>query len=189
MKIIIGLGNPGKKYDGTWHNLGFAALDKIADAWSFPGFKKSSQLNASISEGKIGREKIILVKPDTFMNLSGNAVLATLKYYRANDNDLVVIHDDLDLPLGKIRLVKDSSAGGHNGVKSIIDNLKSKNFLRIKIGIKTDKLALVDSADYVLEKIKKAELTVMLVTLEKTVLATTAALQSPATAMNNFNGQ
>ena len=112
MKLIIGLGNPGLQYKKTWHNLGFLALDEIADSFDFEKFKLNKKLQAQTAAGKIGQEKVILAKPQTQMNNSGLAVAAILKYYKINPADLIVIHDDIDLPLGKIRITADSSAGG-----------------------------------------------------------------------------
>ena len=157
MKLIIGLGNPGKTYADTWHNLGFLALEKLCQINSFEKFKKETKLMAEICAGKIGREKIILAKPRTFMNKSGESVLAIMNYFKISVEDLIVIHDDIDLPLGKIRIASDSSAGGHNGIKSIIESLGTKNFVRIKIGVKTDKLAKIEAADYVLGRITASD--------------------------------
>ena len=106
MKLIIGLGNPGKQYKNTWHNLGFLTLDNFCQEQNFPVFKKNTKLLAEKSEGKIGKEKLILARPLTFMNNSGRALLALKKYYKIDPADIIVVHDDLDLPLGKIRLIK-----------------------------------------------------------------------------------
>jgi len=153
MKLIVGLGNPGKKYEKTWHNLGFMAVDKIAKDLKTE-FKEEKKFSAALAVVKFKNEKIILLKPQTFMNNSGVAILAIMNFYKIGVEDLIVIHDDIDLPLGKLRIVKDSSAGGNNGIKSIIELLKSKNFIRIKIGVATSDLKIIGSADYVLEKIK-----------------------------------
>jgi len=188
MKLIIGLGNPGKTYINTWHNLGFMALDKFQEANGFEKFKKDGKLLAEISVGKIGRDKIILAKPQTFMNNSGNAVSAIGKYFKISAKDLIVIHDDIDLPLGKIRVAYDSSAGGHNGIKSIIEALGTKKFSRIKIGVKTDKLEKIETADYVLEKIPASQKEVVSKVAES---ASSAVLEmitnSIESAMNIFN--
>lgn len=150
MKLIVGLGNPGKQYDHSWHNLGFAVADQLRKNFDFPAYKKSTKFQADIADGQIASEKILLAKPLTYMNNSGESVKAIASYYKLKPADIIVIHDDIDLPLGKIRLTHNSTAGGHNGVKSIIDCLAGKNFQRIKIGIKTDRPAKIDSADYVL---------------------------------------
>lgn len=157
MKLIVGLGNPGNKYSETWHNLGFSAVDELRELLDLRMFKKSTKFQADISEGTYGEEKIILAKPLTFMNNSGDCVQAISSFYKIKPTDLIVIHDDIDLALGKMRLAIDSSAGGHNGIKSIIEKLGSKNFNRIKIGIKTAQLELMDAADYVLIKPAKED--------------------------------
>lgn len=188
MKLIIGLGNPGAKYEKTWHNLGFATLDQLQKNWQLPNFKKEKKFSAMVAIGNFNDQKIILAKPQTFMNDSGLAVKALLNYYKISPADLVVIHDDLDLPLTKIRISNDSSAGGHNGVKSIIENLKSQKFIRLKIGIKTPKLAKIDPANYVLEKInllEKGKVKKTLIMANKAV--ETIIASGLAAAMNQFN--
>ncbi len=188
MKLIIGLGNPGAQYANTWHNLGFLALDLIRREFDFEKFKPQAKLRAEISTGKIGREKIILVKPQTFMNDSGAAVGAALKYFKAKLTEIIVIHDDLDLPLGKLRLAQNSSAGGHNGIKSIIQALDAQNFIRIKIGIKTAKAEKIVAEKYVLEKIGRAQTETVFLTVKKAALATETIIASGlAAGMNEFN--
>lgn len=129
MTIIIGLGNPGEKFKNTRHNAGFAAVDFFAQKNNFPEFKLSKKYQSLISEN----ENVMLVKPQTFMNESGKAVKSTLKKKR--ETELIIIHDDIDLPLGKIKLSKDSGDGGHKGVNSIIHHLGKQDFVRLKIGI------------------------------------------------------
>jgi len=188
MKLIIGLGNPGLKYQNTWHNLGFLAIDNFRQEQKFGAWKKNNKFPAEISTGKINGEKIILAKPLTFMNNSGWAVKATANYYKIKAADLIVVHDDIDLPLGKIRLAKNSSAGGHNGVKSIIDNLKTPDFVRVKIGILTDKTKLIDAADYVLKKFSRAQNTVVKASIKKTASALEAVItENLERAMNEYN--
>ena len=152
MKLIIGLGNPDKQYQKTWHNLGFLTLDYFQQEYDFGNFKLENKFKSQISTGNIDGDKIILAKPQTYMNNSGQAVGLIIKYFKTNLKDIIVVHDDIDLLLGKIRITTDSSAGGHNGVKSIIQNLKTQSFVRIKIGVKTNRLAKVNPANYVLEK-------------------------------------
>lgn len=153
MKLIIGLGNPGKQYTKTWHNVGFLTADKFQIQYQLPEFKTKKDFQAELAEGLINNHKILLAKPTTFINNSGQAVSAIANYYKVEPPDIIVIHDDIDLALGKIKIVQNSSAGGHNGIKSIINHLKSQNFTRIKIGIRTNKLDKMDAADYVLSKI------------------------------------
>lgn len=188
MKLIVGLGNPGENYRNTWHNLGFLALGEIRDVNGFTPFKNNKQLKAELSEGKIGREKIILAKPQTFMNNSGESVSALMKYFKIKISDIIVIHDDIDLALGKIRIAKDSSSGGHNGIKSIISHLGTKDFLRIKIGCRTVQTEIIGTLDYVLQKISRQHETEADASLKNAGEAALELLQSsPETAMNKFN--
>lgn len=150
MKLIIGLGNPGKKYEQTWHNLGFSAIEKIRQDLAWPEFKKSIKFKAAISKGELNGETVILAQPQTFMNNSGLSAAAIASYFKIAPTDIIAIHDDLDLPLGKLRLAADSSAGGHNGIKSLIEKLGTKNFRRVKIGIRSELLSKINPADYVL---------------------------------------
>lgn len=133
MKLIIGLGNPGGKYAKTKHNIGFITLDEIAfqQGWVF----NRSNFESVYAEGMIGSEKVILVKPQTYMNDSGRSVRQWLDYYDLTEEDMVVVYDDMDLPTGKIRLRQKGGAGGHNGIKSIIDHVGTKKFNRLRIGV------------------------------------------------------
>ena len=132
MKIIVGLGNPEEKYKTTYHNLGFIAVEDVAIAFNVK-FKKI-QCKALIAEANYNGEKIIIAKPQTYMNLSGESVRELLGYYKASPEDLIVIYDDYDLPLGSIRIRKEGSAGTHNGMRNIIDCIKTTAFTRIRIG-------------------------------------------------------
>ena len=150
MKMIVGLGNPGKDYQKTRHNVGFMVLDY------FPGNNSwKEKFNAMYNIQDIDDEKILFVKPLTYMNLSGDAVVQFVNYYDIDLGDILIIHDDLDLPLGKYKLKVDSSAGGHNGVKSIISRLGSQDFARLKIGISHDRS--IDTRDYVTGNFGKKE--------------------------------
>ncbi|MBU3924374.1 aminoacyl-tRNA hydrolase [Patescibacteria group bacterium] len=135
MKLVIGLGNPGEKYKKTRHNTGFMAIDAAASKLQATSYKLQANFNAEISKGTIDDEKIILAKPQTFMNESGKAVRAIADYYKINTGDIIVIHDDLDIPLGKYKIARDRASAGHKGVQSIIDALGTKDFARIRIGI------------------------------------------------------
>lgn len=152
MKIIVGLGNPGKEYDLTRHNIGFYILDNYLGDVKWVNFRK----NALIYETKVNNEKVIFVKPLTFMNNSGEAIRDILKYNNAYIDDLLIIQDDIALALGKSRIKYESSDGGHNGIKSIINNLGSNKFLRLKIGLAKENE--VDTISYVLGKLTKKEL-------------------------------
>lgn len=133
MKMIVGLGNPGKEYEGTRHNVGFMTIDALAKLWHIDVSKKEKQ--ALTGSGFVDGEKILLVKPQTFMNRSGDAVWALIDYYADQLDDFLIIYDDMDMPNGQLRFKKQGSSGGHNGIKSIIAYLDSKTFDRLKIGI------------------------------------------------------
>lgn len=161
MRIIIGLGNPGKEYDSTRHNVGFMLADDLREKWSFPEFESSKRLNAEISKGTRDGKGILLAKPQTFMNLSGESAKALLDFYKLTPDDLIVIHDDLDIPLGQFRVVTDSSAAGHNGVKDIIEKIGTQKFGRIRIGIRSDHMLSdgrkLDAKDFVMGKLSEEE--------------------------------
>lgn len=155
MKIIVGLGNPGKKYQSTRHNLGFWFLDKARTQFKFGVWQKNSRFNCTLADGFLGEEKIILARPQSFMNNSGQAVAKLVSYYKINpEQDLLVVYDDLDLPLGTFR-PSGKSAAGHKGMRSIIDYLKTDNLPRFRIGIKTDYIK--DAANYVLQNLTAKE--------------------------------
>ena len=144
MKLIVGLGNPGKEYEKTRHNIGFMVLDKVADKLKVYDFKE--KFNGLLGEANYKGEKVLLLKPQTYMNLSGNSIVQVINFYKLNvEEDLIVVYDDMSLPLGKLRIREKGSAGGHNGIKSIISHLGDK-FLRIKFGIgqSQDKNKVVD---------------------------------------------
>lgn len=145
--IIIGLGNPGTQYNGTRHNAGFTAIDAIAKANGFGEFKLSKKHNALISEGIINNQKVLLTKPQTFMNNSGSAVKSLIK----QDKNFLVIHDDIDIPLGKIKTAENSGSAGHKGVQDIIQVLGTKNFNRIRIGIQPKQGKPDDTEVFVLQ--------------------------------------
>lgn len=153
MKLVVGLGNPTKEYDNTRHNIGFMYLNFLFGNNSFSLNKK---FNALELEKNINGEKVLFIKPLSYMNLSGEVVVKYVNYYKININDVLVIQDDLDLSIGKYKLMFNHGDGGHNGIKNIINNLNSKEFLRLKIGIsKNDN---IDTKDYVLSKFNKEEM-------------------------------
>lgn len=133
MKLIVGLGNPGKKYETTKHNIGFIALDALAANLGL-SFDRT-KFKSIYAEGNIGTEKVVLIKPQTYMNLSGESVRPWMDFYNLTEEDVVVIYDDMDLTVGKIRLRLQGGHGGHNGVKSLIQHLGTKKFNRIRVGI------------------------------------------------------
>ena len=155
MYIIAGLGNPGKKYVGTRHNMGFEALDAVAAKYDID--IKKAKFNALYGEGTIEGEKVVLVKPQTFMNLSGESIREFKSWYKTDNHQIIIIYDDVSLPVGKMRIRPKGSAGGHNGMKSIIFQLGSDDFPRIKIGVGSPDNPDFDLADYVLGKFTKAE--------------------------------
>ena len=133
MKMFAGLGNPGAEYAATRHNVGFMLADALAARWDAAGWR--AKQDALVAEARLGAEKILLVKPLTYMNESGRAVGPLLSWYKLDPNDLIVAHDDMDLPVGTIRLRKKGSAGGHNGMKSILYHVQDENFPRVRIGV------------------------------------------------------
>jgi len=152
LKLIVGLGNPGDKYKNTRHNMGFDVIEKLVDHFSIA--VKSQKFQGILWETAVKGEKILFLEPQTFMNLSGNSLIAVINFYKLDPtSDLLVIYDDMDLPLGKVRIRKKGSAGGHNGMKSIISHV-GQNFFRIRCGIgKTQN----SSIDFVLGKFSKEE--------------------------------
>ena len=133
MKMIAGLGNPGAEYARTKHNVGFMLVDALADRLNAPAWKED--FFSAVTEVRIGGEKVFLVKPLTYMNNSGEAVGPMLSYYKMTADDLTVVHDDMDIPAGTVRIRKKGSSGGHNGIKSIIAHVGGENFARVRIGV------------------------------------------------------
>lgn len=154
-KLIVGLGNPGKKYDLTRHNTGFLCLDALAEAENGVWAEKKA-LRSLVCDLRLGQSRILLAKPTTYMNLSGEAVRAIQSYFKLNNSQTVVVHDELDIPFGQIRTRAGGSAAGHNGVKSLIQHC-GEDFGRIKVGVKNELSAQVDSANFVLQKFSKEE--------------------------------
>lgn len=162
MKIIIGLGNPGEKYKNTRHNAGFMAADKIREKYGFPDFEFSKKFNAEISVGNAhvrSGDKVLLAKPQTFMNNSGLTVQSILDFYKLAPENIVVIHDDIDLLIGQWKIATQSGSAGHNGVQDIIDKIGTKDFRRIRLGIaNSDLRTKIDPSDFVLQKFSEKEL-------------------------------
>lgn len=151
MKLIVGLGNPGQNYTKTRHNIGFMVLDNYLNQTNW-----QSKFQALYTTLNINNEKVYFLKPQTFMNLSGDSVVEFVHYFKINPQDILVIHDDLDLPLGKYRIKINSTAGGHNGIKSLINRLGTNSFARLKIGISRNQNA--DTKDYVLGHFTQEEI-------------------------------
>lgn len=176
MKWIIGLGNPGSDYRNTRHNVGFMAVDRFANQWKMEF--RQSKFKAYLAEGNVKGQKVLLLKPTTFMNLSGEAARAFMDFYKADIADLIIVYDDLDLPLGRIRLRYQGSAGGHNGMKSLIQHLGTQVFNRVRIGISRPNPG-ANIADYVLSNFSKSEAESLEDSLCKTCDALEAALELP----------
>lgn len=158
MKLIVGLGNIGEKYCFTRHNIGFMALDKFAVDNDLT-FKEEKKLKCFFTKFKYNDCDIMLIKPTTLMNLSGDAIIAVMNYFKIEMKDVIIIYDDLTLPLGKMRFRKDGSDGGHNGIKSIIKSLNSKDFARLKLG--TGPQPAIPSEVFVLQNFSKEQLIIV----------------------------
>ncbi len=188
MQIIVGLGNPGKEYAQTWHNVGWLALDEFKKTREFSDFVNNKKFKAEIAEEKQPGEKIILVKPQTFMNNSGQSIKTIFNFYKIKPESLWIIHDDIDLPLGKIRISHDASAAGHKGVQSIIDQLGTQEFIRFRIGIKSEDKQNIPTEDYVLQKINPNDKNIVDESIQKIISAIELTiLQGVTEAMNEFN--
>lgn len=185
MKLIAGLGNPGTEYEGTRHNTGFAVIDRIAAELSIPLDRR--KFRGLYGIGESGGEKVLLLKPQTYMNLSGECVRPLMDYYRISAGDLLVIYDDMDLPVGTIRLREKGSSGGHNGMKSIIQCLGTQEFRRIRVGI--GNRGIIPGPDYVLGKIRPQEKELYEKALDYAAEAAEASLGEPfEKVMSRCNG-
>ena len=186
MFLIVGLGNPGKQYENTRHNVGFDAIDVLVDEYRITYSGK--QHKAMYGKGVIEGQKVILAKPLTYMNLSGKAVRAMVDYYKIDpETELLVIFDDISLAPGNIRIRKKGSAGGHNGIKSIITHLGTQNFQRIKVGV-GEKPKNWDLADYVLGAFSKDDRKLIDEALERSAKAAALIVQGEIDeAMNLYN--
>lgn len=186
MYIIVGLGNPGKKYEHTRHNAGFDVLDILAEEYDIKIDKIKHK--ALIGEGRIGSEKVVLVKPQTYMNLSGESVQSVFQFYKVDMDHLIVVYDDIDLDIGKLRIRKKGSAGSHNGMKSIIKCLGSQDFPRIRVGVSKPEPNR-DLADFVLSRVPKDQADDMISGLEKAVKTVEEIIRTDIDmAMNKYNG-
>lgn len=188
VKMIVGLGNPGSKYEKTKHNIGFMAVDKIVNNLDVT-FTEDKNFKAQIGSTFINHEKVYFVKPTTFMNNSGIAVKALLTYYNISVEDLIVIYDDLDMEVGKLRLRSKGSAGGHNGIKSIIVHIGTQEFNRIKVGIGRP-LKGMTVINHVMGQFNTEDNIVISLTLDRVVNAVNFYLQENdfEKTMQKFNG-
>ncbi|MDA8235809.1 MAG: aminoacyl-tRNA hydrolase [Clostridia bacterium] len=185
MKLIVGLGNPGSRYEATRHNVGFLVIDRLARELGVTVNKNQNQ--AMVGQGRFGPDKVLLVKPQTYMNKSGEAVGSLAGYYKVEPEDVIVIYDDLDLEPGRLRIRAKGSAGGHNGIKSIISHLGTEEFPRIKVGIGRP-VPGMNSADYVLGFINKEDWPVLDQALNSAMDAVKEIIQHGIIqAMNLYN--
>jgi len=188
MFLIVGLGNPGKIYEKTRHNVGFHVIDEFAKENNFPDFKLSEKYEAEISEGLIENEKVVLLKPQTFMNLSGKSIFLFSKNNKIDILKLFLIHDDIDIPFGKIKISKENGAGGHKGVDSIINSLSSKDFLRFRVGILPEEKKPKSVEKFVLQKFNKDEEEKLNQVIKNTLEALNISIkEKPEKAMTLFN--
>lgn len=184
MKLIVGLGNPDKKYENTRHNTGFMVMDALSAHFHEP--IKDKKFKGLYTKFKYKGEDIIFLKPMTYMNNSGESVIACMNFFKISPDDLLVIYDDLDLPTGKLRLREQGSAGGHNGMKSIITNIGTQRFKRIRVGITM--LPKYDTIDYVLGKFTSYEAPHIEEGIKNAVSAICVYLDEGFTkAMNSYN--
>ncbi len=158
MKLIVGLGNPGKEYDHTRHNMGWDAVTELAKNLKASDFSKKATFKSEVAEASFDGEKILLIRPLTFMNLSGEAVQAFKSYFKINDSDILIVQDEMDFPVGKFAFSTNSSPGGHNGIASIQTSLGTKAIARLRIGINIP-FASITRENYVLSRFTKAEQT------------------------------
>jgi peptidyl-tRNA hydrolase, PTH1 family len=186
LKLIVGLGNPGKDYEQTRHNIGFMIIDELAERLSIRLDKM--KFNGLYGQGIVNGEKVILLKPLTYMNLSGESVRPLMDYYDIDMDDLLVIYDDLDLPQGKIRLRTKGSAGGHNGIKSLNQHLGTQEFNRIRVGISRPQNGM-KVVDYVLGRFMNEEMVLLKEAIHKSVAASEEwTKRSFLEVMNIYNG-
>ena len=186
MYVVVGLGNPGKQYENTRHNVGFNVIDILAKEYGISVSKIKHK--ALIGEGRVGSEKVLLVKPQTYMNLSGETLIDIYNYYKVDMENIIVIYDDIDLDVGKIRIRKKGSGGTHNGMRSIIKCLGANDFPRVRVGVSKPKPGQV-LADFVLSRFRKEESDDVELGLEKAAKAVDVMIRDNIDlAMNKYNG-
>ena len=187
MYLIAGLGNPGTKYEGTRHNIGWQVIDELAEKYNIRVLE--NKFKGLTGKGMIGSEKVLLLKPLTYMNLSGESIAEAVRFYKIDETrELIVIADDISLDVGQLRIRKKGSAGGHNGIKNIIAHLGTQEFPRIKVGV-GDKPPRMDLADYVLSRFSKEDREKMEQAFKDAAEAVEVMIaEGPDAAMNQFNG-
>ena len=187
MKLVVGLGNPGRKYEHTRHNVGFAVLDELARRAGV-AFRRSWRFPADLAEVTLGGRRVLLVKPRTFMNRSGEAVGPLARKKGAAPDEVLVVVDDVELDCGRLRLRRDGRAGGHNGLKSLVESLGSEAFPRVRVGVGRAEEG-GDLADHVLSRFAPVERTVVAASVQRAADAVEQVLESGLeTAQNRFNG-
>jgi PTH1 family peptidyl-tRNA hydrolase len=185
--LLVGLGNPGREYRETRHNAGFMVIDRLSEQLGF-GLSRV-QSKALIGQGKLGEARVILAKPQTYMNLSGQAVASLLRFYKLPHSRLLVIHDDIDLPFGTIRMRPGGGSGGQKGLASIIQQLGTQEFPRLRVGVGRPS-GRMDPADHVLQTFSPAERELLLAVLKTAVEASLSFVKDGLSqAMNQFNGE
>lgn len=184
MYIIAGLGNPGKKYEQTRHNMGFMAVDFLAEKYDIKVNK--IRFRALTGEGRIAGQKVLLLKPQTYMNLSGESIRLALEYYKVNPQELIVIYDDIDIQAGMIRIRKKGSAGTHNGMRNILYHIRTEDFPRIRVGIGSGRKE--DMIDYVTGSVPKNEITLLKEAADKAACGAACIVEKGIEkAMNEYN--
>lgn len=190
MILIVGLGNPGRKFQKTRHNIGFRVISQFLKKNNFPKFRFFKKNEALVSKGSLNKKRVVLAQPQTFMNNSGKSVKLLTRTYSLDPKNLIVIHDDIDLALGEIKISKGKGAAGHKGVQSIIDELKTKGFVRFRLGIKPKSYVLTSKSlnKFVLRKFTKKEERVVKKVIKRMVEAIELTLkENVEKAMQEFN--
>ncbi len=187
MLFIIGLGNPGTKFNGTRHNIGFEVIERLAYDYHIKLDRKKHK--AFVGQGVIKGEKVVLMKPQTYMNLSGEAIADVLSFYKETSDKIIVVYDDTSLDVGKLRIRERGSAGGHNGIKNIIAHMKTQEFIRIKVGV-GEKPPGWDLADYVLSRFDELEIKTIQASIKMSADAVAMILDvGVEKAMNHYNSR
>lgn len=190
MKLIVGLGNPGQEYHNTKHNLGFMVLDRLSETENFSWKSWGKHAKAELAQTSLNGEKCIFLKPMTFMNLSGRAVVEAAHFFKILPEDILVVHDELDLEVGTVRLKKGGGEGGHNGLKSISASLSTKDYRRIRLGIGKPSHPEHDTSDHVLSRFSPNDLSLVEDMIERASSGVIAFIQgekSFSNAMNTLN--
>lgn len=187
MYLVVGLGNPGQKYDETRHNVGFMTIDRLSRKYNID--VKKAKHNALVGDGNIGGEKVILMKPMTYMNESGRAIIDCINFYKIPVENIIIVCDDIDIPFGTVRIKKKGSAGTHNGLKSVIQHTQDNKFPRIKIAV-GQKPAYMDLANFVLSRFSPEDKKVLDLEIDDAVEAVELIIKDGTdNAMNKLNGR